>query len=279
MRWPVHGRQARMRSRHVFALIGAQWRTFASYRVGALLSILSLALTVVPLWFVAGALQPVVENSIRNEGGQYFAFVVTGVALSFVMTSALSSVPEAVSIGIRSGVLEALFCTPATLPSLLVGLGGFDLLWSLLRVMLLGAVLLATGTSFVWSVAPWAVAAIVLTILSYGALGLCMTAMILTVRTSGPFQTAVVTASTLLGGVYYSTTVIPAPFERLADLIPLSWSLRLLRLALLEGANVSVLLSQLLPLIALTSVLLAVGSTAMIAALRHSRRTGTLAQY
>lgn len=268
-----------MRSRHVFALIGAQWRTFASYRVGALLSMLSMALTVVPLWFVSGALQPVVENSIRNEGGKYFAFVVTGVALTFVMTTALTSVSDAVSSGIRTGVLEALFCTPATLPSLLIGLGGFDLLWSLLRVVLLCGVLLATGTSFVWAVTPWALAAIVLTILSYGALGLCMTAMILTVRTSGPFQTAVVTASTLLGGVYYSTTVIPAPFERLADLIPLAWSLRLLRMALLEGAGASVLLSQLLPLLALTSVLLVIGSAAIIAALRHSRRTGSLAQY
>lgn len=268
-----------MHSRHVFALMRAQWLTFASYRVGALLSLLSLALTIVPLWFVAGALQPVVENSIRNEGGQYFGFVVTGVALTFVMTSALTSIPQAVSSGIRTGVLEALFCTPASLPSLLVGLGGFDLLWSLLRVVLLGLVLLATGTSFVWFAAPWALAAIVLTILSYGALGLCMTAMILTVRTSGPFQTAVVTASTLLGGVYYSTTVIPAPFERLADLIPLSWSLRLLRMALLEGADVSVLLAQLLPLAGLTAALLVVGSGAMMASLRHSRRTGTLAQY
>ena len=87
-----------------FALIQASWRTQRSYRVSIVLSILSLGVTVLPVYFVSKALQPYAAASIANQGGNYFGFLVIGfIALIFVSTT-VSSIPDAVGSGIGTGM-------------------------------------------------------------------------------------------------------------------------------------------------------------------------------
>ena len=64
--------------REALALIQASWRTQRSYRVSIVLSILSLGVTVLPVYFVSKALQPYAAASIANQGGNYFGFLVIG---------------------------------------------------------------------------------------------------------------------------------------------------------------------------------------------------------
>ena len=45
----------------------ANWIMFASYRLQLVMSIGALIVTVVPLYFVAGALQPVMGPAIRDR--------------------------------------------------------------------------------------------------------------------------------------------------------------------------------------------------------------------
>ncbi len=85
----------------VLALIAAQWRVMVSYRTQTLLSFAGLLFTVVPLYFVAGALQPVMANAIRTEGGDAFGFLLVGTSVILVVTVALSAVPSALSAGHR----------------------------------------------------------------------------------------------------------------------------------------------------------------------------------
>ena len=71
--------------REVVAMAKASWLAAASYRINMLFSLGGLLATVVPLYFVAGAIQPIVADSIKTEGGQYFAFLLVGmIATSFL---------------------------------------------------------------------------------------------------------------------------------------------------------------------------------------------------
>lgn len=261
------------------ALVRAQWLTHTSYRVGVILSFVALAATIAPVYFIADALQPVVGNSIQAEGEQYFGFLVIGLASLYLVGAALTALPDAVGGGIHSGTLEALFCTPASVPSILCGLVGFPLLWAGIRAAVLVVMLALLGGGVVWTGVPVALAATLLTVLAYGGVGLMAAALVLAFRTAGPLVQGVLAGSSLLGGVYYSTTVIPAPFDVVALFVPLTYGLRLVRRGLLEGAPLATLGGDALALGLLTAGLLALGALAFWTALNHSRRSGSLGQY
>ena len=53
--------------REALALIRASWNTALSYRLSMLLSLVSLLVTVVPLYFVANALQPVSDDDVARR--------------------------------------------------------------------------------------------------------------------------------------------------------------------------------------------------------------------
>ena len=54
--------------RKSLALIQASWRTQRSYRVSMILSVLSLGVAVLPVYFVSKALQPYMASSIADQG-------------------------------------------------------------------------------------------------------------------------------------------------------------------------------------------------------------------
>ena len=265
--------------REILALMRVGWLTALSYRLNLTFSLLGLGVTLVPVYFVAQALQPVAAASISTEGGHYFGFVAVGLAVSFLMSSALLALPNAVSGSIGSGTLESLLTTPASLPAVLIGLVGFDLTWAALRAagMVVASVLL--GAHLATAGFPLAAIALVLTLAGYFGLGLGLAAMILVFRTIGPLGSGLLAASTLLGGVYYSTTVIPSWIRTLSVAVPLTYGLRVMRQTLLAGMGLEAVSGDLLVLAGISAVLLLGGWLLFSAALRHARGEGSLGQY
>ena len=265
--------------RSVVALLRAAWLTAASYRVAMLLSFAALLASIVPLWFVAGALQPVVAESIAQEGGQYFGFLLVGVAATYLLSSATAAIPSALAGSIGSGTFEALLVTRTPLPLLLAGMAAYPLTQSVLRALVLLAGAAVAGVPIAWSSMPLAAAIAAVMLLAYLGVGLVAGALVLVFRTSGPLTTAVIALSGLLGGVYYSVRVIPSWLQDLSGAIPLTYALRAARMLLLGGAAPGEVLADLGMLALLAATALAIGTLAFGAALRHARRAGTLSQY
>lgn len=273
----VHGPGADVRK--VGALVRVSFLSAASYRLRLMLGVAGLAVTLVPLFFVAEALQPVVAESIRDEGEQYFGFLLLGLAAVGFVTFALHCVERPIASGINTGTLEALLATPTSLPVLLAGLAGYDLVRTSGRTLILMTALLVAGPSVAWTGVPLALLALLLLVLAYVGVGLVAAASHLVFRTSGPLVTGVLTLSVLLGGAYYSSSVVPDVIQPLTAVVPLTYGLRALRQALLHGAGPGALAPDLAALAILAGVLLATGGLAVRAALRHARRAGTLTQY
>lgn len=265
--------------REAMALMRAGWLTATSYRLNMAFSVVALLVTIVPFYFVADALQPIMEDAISNEGQQYFGFLVVGtVAFSF-LSAAVTALPGAVGSGIRSGTLEALLATPARLPAILGGLIGYGILWTALRATLLIAFGLLLGVRVDWGNVLLASGIVAMIVLAYLPVGLAAAALILAFRTTGPLPQGVLIASGMLGGVYYPTHVIPASIEGLSYVIPLTYGLRALRRTLLDGAPFSAVASDVAILGTFILVLSVAGAGAFALAMRYARRTGTLAQY
>src|SRR5512143_813140 len=265
--------------RETLALLRAGWLAALSYRVNLLFSVLGLGLMLVPVYFVAHALQPVAAASIQNEGGEYFSFLVIGLAVLTVVTTSLTALPATVGSSIGSGTLESMLATPARLPAVLLGLIGYEMSWSLVRAGLMLGLAMLLGSSLTLAGVPVAILALALTLLAYLGVGLALAAMILIFRTIGPLGSGLVAASALLGGVYYSTTVIPSWVQKLSLVVPLTYGLRLMRQSLLGRAGAGPAAEDLLALALLAGLFLAAGALAFAYGLRHARREGTLGQY
>lgn len=263
----------------VLALLRAAWISATSYRVATILSFVSLLASVVPVYFIARAVEPLALESIRLESGDYFGFIVLGLATTYVILAATDALPGTLAGSIGSGTFEALLVTRTPLPVLLVGMCAYPVLHSVVNaiVVVLGAVLL--GVRLDPLMLPAAAGIVVLLVAAHAAVGLVASALVLVFRTSGPLVTAVVAGSSLLGGVYYSTTAIPGWLQSLSGIFPLTYGLRAMRRLLLGGAPLEAVAWDVAMLALLAAVGLAGGVTAFAFALRHARRAGTLAQF
>jgi len=265
--------------RSILALMRASYLTAASYRLALVLSFVSLIVSVIPVYFVSGALQPVVAESIANEGGQYFGFLILGIGSIYVLTAAISTLPGALSASLGNGTLEALLVTRTPLHHTLTGLIAYPLALAMVRsaILLVGAAIV--GVPIAWSGLPLAMFVMLLVLAAYLGVGLIGAALVLVFRTSGPLATGVLMVSGLLGGVYYSTTVIPAWLQDLSALVPLTYGLRAIRMLLLGGAPFAEVFNDISALVVFAAVMFSVSAATFVAALRHARASGTLSQY
>jgi ABC-2 type transport system permease protein len=265
--------------RKILALIKARWLVASSYRMDMLMSVGGLLLTVIPVFFISKALQPIMAEKIQYEGSQYFAFLLVGmISMSFI-AEACNALPSAINVGIGNGTLEALLSTPTRLPVLLTGISAYSFAWTALRsslMLIVGGIL---GASVVWERVPAALFVLALVILSYLPFGIIAASLVVAFRATGPLTPAVLLVSSLLGGVYWPTHVIPSWIEKVSDAVPLTYGLRALRRVLLEGLPIAAVWADLSVVVAITAVLLTVSLYVFSRALKYARQTGTLAHY
>ncbi len=268
-----------MRPRPIRGIVKAGWRTALSYRVQMATSLASLVFTVVPVYFIANALQDLMAKSIVGEGTQYFGFLLVGTVTLSLVTAAVTTLPNAVSGGISSGFFEMLLMSPAPRLSILVGLSAYSILWTLLRgVLTLGAGWLL-GARLAWTGVPAALVILAVIVVTHWAIGLIGTAMILAFRTMGALPQAVLVVSALFGGTYYPTTKIPSWLQSLAAVTPLAYGLRALRGVLLDGASFGSVMSDFGILVVMCVVLMAAAIVAFRTSLAYAKRQGSLNLY
>jgi ABC-2 type transport system permease protein len=265
--------------RSIVAMFRADLRSALTYRFQLVLSIVGILVSIVPIFFISGALQPLMAESIRNEGAQYFGFIVVGTVTFLFISGAVSALPAALSGGIRTGTLEALLSTPASVPTLLSGLISYNFAWISLRTLVMLGAATVLGAQFVWSNSLLSLVILLLIVLAYLGFGVLAAALVLAFRTTGPFTKAVLSLSGLLGGVYYPTSVIPSWIHELTVFVPLTYGLRALRRAFMEGAPLASVAEDVVILGALAAVLLVFSLVVFQYTLQHAKKAGTLAQY
>jgi ABC-2 type transport system permease protein len=268
-----------MAATKALALVRSNWQAAVSYRVNMTLSMASLLVALVPLYFVARALDPLMAESIAAQGGDYFSFLLVGMVVFTFLNTAVNTLPGALRGGISNGTLEAMLATPTSLPTLLSGMMGYGFAWTGVRALILFTGGVVLGMQLAFGMLVPALVILCLIILAYVPFGLMAAASILAFRTPGPVPALALLLSALLGGVYYPTQVIPSWIQHVSAFVPLTYGLRALRRTLLDGAPLTAVATDVLVLVGFTVVLFALGSSALVLALRHSRRAGTLAHY
>ena len=238
-----------------------------------------MVVSVVPLYFIANALQPVMEESIRTEGGQYFGFIVIGIIATTLLNTAVNVFPRQIGSSITTGTLEGLLATPTSITTLLAGISGFGFFWIGLRMLVLLVAAAFLGAQVYWGSFIPALAILLLTLTAYISFGVLAGALVLAFRTAGPLPQGVMYVSILLGGVYYPTRVIPSWIQDISQAVPLTYGLRALRRVALQGHSMTEVATDVGILALFVVGLLTISVIAFGAALQYARRAGTLTQY
>src|SRR5215207_848714 len=137
--------------RSALALIRVSFLTAASYRLAMFVSIAALGLQIVPTYYIGRTLDPFLAPAIQGEGSDFFGFLVMGTVAYLLLAVAVDALPRALERGVSTGTLELIFSTPASVPSLLVGLTGYEILWTLTRCIVVLGAAAAFGFHAHWS--------------------------------------------------------------------------------------------------------------------------------
>ena len=262
-----------------FALLRAAALNAASYRLGGFLSIGTLLIQFAPTYFVAHALQPVVNTAIAKDGGDFFGYLIFGLVAIMFMRVGVESLPRAIETGLSTGTFEALISTPVGLPALVIGLTLYDFVWAIINAVILLVLAGFLGLHYTWGGIPLGAVLFVSIAVVYFGFGLIAAALALWVRRSSPFRMIVTVVSIFLGGVTYPAAMIPQSVRPLTALVPMTYPLRAARRVLLQGASIGDVAPDLAITAACILLIAAVGSLALTAAIAQSRRAGTLTQY
>lgn len=252
----------------------------ASYRLSFFMQFINIFFSVLIFYFISRLLGEAATPYLKEYGGDYFAFVLIGIAFLGYFSTGLSSFSNNLRHSQTTGTLEAMLTTPTRLSSIILASSFWDYLVTTVRVLVylfVGVFFMQSGFSGANYLA--ALVIILLTVITASSLGIISASVIMVVKRGDPIHWAVSTLTIFLGGVYYPATVLPPLFEWLSRLIPMTYSLHAMRLALLQSASWQALLPDILALTAFSIALLPLGLAVFRFAVRRAKIEGSLTHY
>lgn len=262
------------------AFLRRDFKTELSYRFSFLLTIAGIVFSVIMFYYISKLFGKAASPYLEAYGGDYFSFVIIGIAFSGYLSTSLHSFSGAIREGQMLGTIEAMMVTPTGIPSIIL----FSSLWSFISTTIevflyLLAGVLIFGLDLGKANIPSALIVMALTILSFFPFGIISASFIMVFKRGDPIAFFFGTASSLLGGVYYPITILPAWLQGLSNLLPITYSLRAMRLALLKGYTIPVLAPDLWALALFSAVMIPLSLIAFSYAVRKAKQSGSLGQY
>jgi ABC-type multidrug transport system ATPase subunit/ABC-type multidrug transport system permease subunit len=251
-----------------------------SYKFSFLLQFIGIFFSVAVFYFVSQMLGVNAIAYLEPYGGNYFSFVLIGIAFSGYFSVGLSSFSQSLRNAQTTGTLEAMLSTPTGISTIILSSSQWSYLMTTMRVVVslaMGVFLL--GVDLGDSNFAAALLILFLTVISFSSLGIIAASFIMVLKRGDPVTWIFGVFSNLLGGVYYPITVLPEWLQKIAGLLPITYSLRSMRLALLKGAGFEELKIDFLVLTIFCIVLLPLSLLTFRFAVERARRDGSLAHY
>ena len=251
-------------------------RLEASYRMHFALQFFGIFFSVMTFFFV-GKLVP--GEFVAEFGGDYFSFALVGVAFTSFLSLGMNSFSGVIRGMQLSGTLEAMLTAPTKITTILIGSSLWAYIFTCINVgiyFLIGIFIF--GMKLNVELLP-ALLIFILTVVCFSSIGIISAGIILVLKKGNPFNFLVSNLFGLLGGMLYPITVMPEWLQALAAFLPITYSLKGMRLAVLQGVTLQTLLPDILILLLFSIVLFPVGIIIFSLALRKAKKEGSLIKY
>jgi ABC-2 type transport system permease protein len=178
------------------------------------------------------------------------------------------------------GTLEAMLVSPTPTSVVIFSSTAWDFTWGGIRLLvyLLSAVFIFGVKLNVASPAAL-VLGVVLTLLSSAGVGMLSASFILYFKRGDPINFLLTTGTMFFGNVVFPSRLLPGPVQWVSEWLPMSWSLQVVRGALLRGASFGDVAGPIGRLAVLTAILVPLGLWGARIAIRKAKREGSLVQY
>ena len=236
------------------------------------------------IWTVANTLTIVfIAKGVEATGGtldveRQTASLLIGAVIWAYLGIVFEILTETVAWERWEGTIEYTFMAPLSRAVHLIGMGAFGVLYGLLRTAALFAVVaLFFGLTF--PDADFAAALVLLAVASVSFVGVGMvTAILPLVSPEKGAQLGFIAQGMLLvvSGVYYPVDVMPGWMQAIATISPATYALHGIREAVLDGAGLTAIWSDLWPLLILGAIAIPAGLAIFRVGERYAKRHGKL---
>ena len=266
--------------RKPYAIIKKEFLTAISYKINFAFSLLGIWLSIFIYYFISKLINPAFSKDLQPYGGDYFLFVIIGTAFSGYLEVGLDSFSTSIREAQLMGTLEAILVTRTRFTTVLVYQALWNFLFASLHIVAyLGFALLFLDVHFENPNWLAAIVILLLTIVVFSSLGIISGSFILVLKKGTPVNWVINGVSRFMGGVYYPISVLPLWCQKLSFLLPITYSLEGMRLALLRGQSLGDLRNEVLALAVFAAALFPLSVLCFTAAFNKARRDGTLCQY
>lgn len=251
-----------------------------SYRTAFVTQLAGNIVVLAVFYFIGKMFEGVDIDSLQQYGGNYAAFLLIGIALTDSLGVSVSTFAAQIREGQMTGALEATLMSPVRLWKILL----YSSLWSYCLSALRFSLYLALGLLF-FSVdleqADLGAGLLVflLTVFSFAGLGMIWASVVMLVKRGEAMMNLLGGAFLLFGGVMFPVAVLPEWMQAFSSLIPLTYGLDGMRLALLQGFGIPAIADQVLILGIFSVLLITIGIICFNGAVWLVKHRGSLTQF
>ncbi len=217
---------------------------------------------------------------MKEYNTDFFSFVLIGVAGTGLLFVGVSGYAERLRTAMAEGSLEMMFASPTRPIWILV----MPCLWSYFFETVRGVVIVLFGVYIFEADLSRAnvvacIPVLLLTLSAYSVFGILSASIIMIVKRGDPINWAFANASALVAGAFFPVDLLPAWLERIARLLPMTYSYHGLRMTLLGGASVSAVWVDLAVLACFSVVGLPLAAWMCTIAVAKAKKDGSLGSF
>lgn len=264
----------------VWAFVKRDFQNEISYKFSFLLQLFGIFINVSIFFFLSKLFGTSQIPQLAQYGGNYFTFVLIGIAFNYYLSVSLYSISQSIREGQMTGTLEALLVTQTEIPTIIISSSIYSFLFATFRVIVFLVIgVICYGLDLSRANYLGAVIILFISMVSFSSFGILSASFVMVLKKGDPIASIFNGLSWLLGGVYYPIAILPAWLRACSYFLPITYSLEGMRLALINGASLDELLPNILSLLVFTAVLMPISVYSFQYAVRLAKRDGSLTHY
>jgi ABC-2 type transport system permease protein len=264
----------------ITAFIKKDLLIMVSYRFRIILQFGGIVFSLLFFYFLSRTFKGAMSPFMSQYGGEYFPYVLIGIAVSSFVNVGLSSLAGEVRAAQVEGTMEALLSTPTSIYTILFG----SSVWSFLEaftgtVLLIIFGIIYVGLKITIFQAIMGILILGLTTVAFIAVGMLSASFIMIFKQGNPIGTLFGMSGYFLGGVIFPVEVLPLPLQYASKFLPITYAIKALRELFLAGSPVK----EILPVFGYLFIFIILFLPASIIAFRYAvnraKKNGSLIQY
>lgn len=251
-----------------------------SYKFNLITGIIGGILSLLFVYFISKTFQDSASPYLKEFNGNYFSFVLIGIAVSSFIAVGLHSFSNEIRTSQVEGTLEALLSTPASIYTILAGNSMLSFIKSFfysILILIIGAVFFNFHLNLMNI--PLIMIILILIFFSFLLIGMLSASFIMIYKQGNPINFIFGYSSYFFGGIVFPVTVLPKPLQFISNFLPITHANTALRKLLLSEYNFNDIKYLMLNLIIFILIFLPVSFFAFRYSIKKAKINGSLIQY